>query len=46
MYQGLKAHNSTEKASENDIIPIGGLAPDIHVTGIINTMHEILCYRY
>lgn len=45
-YRGLAAHNSTEKASLTDIIPMGGLAPDIKVSEIIDTESDLLCYIY
>ena len=45
-YRGLAAHNSTDPASLNDIIPMGGLAPNIKVSEIIDTESDLLCYIY
>lgn len=46
MYTGKKRHNSTENASLDDVIPMGGLAPDVRVGDIIRTENGFLCYRY
>lgn len=46
MYTGKKRHNSTENASLDDVIPMGGLAPDVRVGDIIGTENGFLCYRY
>ncbi|KAL8831722.1 MAG: hypothetical protein Q9191_000693 [Dirinaria sp. TL-2023a] len=45
-YRGLAAKNSTENAALDDIVPMGGLAPDIKVSDIIRTDTERLCYIY
>ena len=45
-YRGLAAHNSTERASLEDIILMNNLGPDIKVSEIISTESELLCYRY
>lgn len=46
MYTGKRRHNSTEDASLDNIIPMGGLAPDAKVGDIIGTENRLLCYRY
>ena len=46
MYKGKTRHNSTEEASLNDVVPMGGLAPDVKVRDIIGTENELACYRY
>ena len=46
MYRGKRRHNSTEDASLDDVVPMGGLAPDVKVRDIIGTETEFLCYRY
>lgn len=45
-YRGLAAHNFTDPASLTDVIPMGGLAPDIKVAEIIDTESDLLCYIY
>jgi len=46
MYKGKAAHGSKYEATLSDIIPMGGLAPDIKVSDILNTVSGMLCYRY
>lgn len=45
-YLGRAAHNSTQHASLTDVIPMGGLAPNINVFDIMETNSGLLCYRY
>ncbi|KAI9711766.1 MAG: hypothetical protein M1820_001911 [Bogoriella megaspora] len=46
-YEGLAAHNETNSsASLEDFLPLGGLAPDVRVSDIIDTQGNLLCYRY
>ena len=45
-YLGKAAHNSKQHASLTDVIPMGGLAPDINVSDIMDTDSGPLCYRY
>ncbi|KAK4694932.1 hypothetical protein P7C71_g2727, partial [Lecanoromycetidae sp. Uapishka_2] len=45
-YVGKAAHNSIDLALDSDILPMGGLAADIQVSGILTTQTELLCYRY
>ena len=45
-YIGKAAHNSTEKASLADVIPMGGLGPDVTVRKLMNTEGGALCYGY
>lgn len=46
VYSGKTSHNSSKDASLDDIIPMGGLAPDTTVGNIIDTQSGVLCYRY
>lgn len=45
-YRGRAGNYSSETASLDDILPMGGLAPDIPVSDIIKTEGDTLCYRY
>ena len=45
-YHGLTANNSTKPGSLKDVVPMGGLAPDVIVSDIINTYTDLLCYAY
>ncbi|MCJ1229643.1 hypothetical protein MMC12_006312 [Toensbergia leucococca] len=45
-YAGRLLRNSTQRASLNDIIPMGGLAPDITIADMMETESGLLCYRY
>lgn len=45
-YSGKAARNSTNQALITDAIRMGGLAPDIQVSEILDTQTELLCYRY
>lgn len=45
-YVGSAAHDSQEQASLTDLIPMGGLAPDVRVQDIISTQAGELCYNY
>lgn len=45
-YAGVAETNSTVKASLDDLLPMGGLAPDVSVAKIMKTESELLCYRY
>ena len=46
VYSGKRSHNSSEDASLDDVIPMGGLAPDTTVGSIIDTESGLLCYSY
>ena len=46
MYTGEKRHNSTKNAALDDIMPMGGLAPDVRVGDMIGTENGLLCYKY
>ncbi|KAI9683473.1 MAG: hypothetical protein M1822_006013 [Bathelium mastoideum] len=46
-YEGSTGHNETDNsASLDDTLPLGGLAPDVKVSDIIDTQGNLLCYRY
>lgn len=45
-YGGKPSPKSTGVATLDDILPMGGLAPDIQVREIMETEGNILCYRY
>lgn len=45
-YGGVAETNSTVKASLEDILPMGGLAPDVKIAKIMETESELLCYKY
>jgi len=45
-YEGRAGRNEDRNASLNDIIPMGGLAPDIKVADIMNTNAGIFYYKY
>jgi tyrosinase len=45
-YAGYAFHNTTQPASLEDVISLGGLAPSITVREIIDTGSGYLCYRY
>jgi tyrosinase len=46
MYEGLAAHKTARNASIEDVIPMGGLAPDARVKDIMDVQAGILCYCY
>jgi tyrosinase len=45
-YIGKAATDSSEKASLEDSMPMGGLAADIKVLEVMSTESDLLCYRY
>ena len=45
-YQGVAAHGESNKASMEDLLLMGGLAPDIPVSHVLDTEGDFLCYRY
>lgn len=45
-YVGKSSHDSLSKATIEDIIPMGGLAPDVKVSEIMGTESGLLCYKY
>ena len=45
-YLGVAETNTTGKASLADLMPMGGLAPDLKVSHIMSTESDLLCYRY
>ena len=45
-YTGKAAYESSEEASLTDVIPMGGLLPNIQVAYIMSTETDLLCYRY
>jgi tyrosinase len=45
-YDGVTAHHMQERASLDDVLRMGGLAPDVAVAEIIDTHSGLLRYRY
>ena len=45
-YLGAAETGSTQQASMEDAVPMGGLAPNIKVSDIMATDSALLCYRY
>lgn len=45
-YVGNASLDSEDRASINDILPMGGFSLDIHVSAVMNTESDFLCYRY
>jgi tyrosinase len=45
-YTGKARSDSEDAASLSDVLPMGGLAPDMHASDVMNTESELLCYRY
>ncbi|KAL2217410.1 hypothetical protein M432DRAFT_516476, partial [Thermoascus aurantiacus ATCC 26904] len=46
-YSGEAAYvDDSKDATLDDLIPLGGLAPDVRVRDIIDTESGLLCYRY
>jgi len=45
-YEGRAGKDNNDSASLSDVIPMGGLAPDITVAEIMSTEAGILCYEY
>ena len=45
-YEGSAGNHAATNASLEDIIPMGGIAPDIKVVDILDTESGILCYKY
>jgi tyrosinase len=45
-YAGIASHGSEEQASVDDILLLGGLAPDIAVSQVLDTVGGLLCYQY
>ena len=43
---GKAAQNSVHLALASDVLPMGGLAANVHVFEIMNTRTGLLCYRY
>ena len=43
-YDGYASHKSEEEASLDDVIPMGGLGPDVFVKDIMDTRAGMLCY--
>jgi hypothetical protein len=46
MYMGSIKPRSKQQASLDDIISIGGLAPDIKVSELMDVRSGIFCYTY
>ena len=46
MYTGSFKPRSEEQASLDDIVSIGGLAPDVKVSEIVDVRSDIFCYTY
>ncbi|KAH8596220.1 hypothetical protein B0O99DRAFT_571195 [Bisporella sp. PMI_857] len=45
-YTGKSRNGSVEMAAMSDILPMGGLAPDMTVSTVMDTESEFLCYTY
>jgi tyrosinase len=45
-YTGKARSDSKDAASLSDVLPMGGLAPDIRASDVMNTESDFLCYRY
>ena len=45
-YAGKAAHESEERATLDDVIPMDGLALNIQVKRIMSTTSDFLCYKY
>ncbi|WQF83004.1 Putative tyrosinase copper-binding domain, di-copper centre-containing domain superfamily [Colletotrichum destructivum] len=46
-YGEIKKHEAVTQTSLSDAISIGGImAPDIHVSDVMSTESDLLCYRY
>jgi tyrosinase len=45
-YSGKARYGSEERASIHDVLPMGGLAPDIPVSEVMSSESDLLCYRY
>lgn len=46
MYTGSLKPKSEERASLDDMISLGGLAPDVKVSEIMDIRSGIFCYTY
>ncbi|KAF2749222.1 monooxygenase [Sporormia fimetaria CBS 119925] len=45
-YSGVRAHGSEEMAEVTDLLDMGGLAKSVHVSDILRTDGDFLCYTY
>jgi tyrosinase len=45
-YLGVAETNTTRKSSLEDLMPMGGLAPDVQVSHVMSTDAGLLCYGY
>jgi tyrosinase len=45
-YTSVASHGSEEQASVKDVLLLGGLAPNITVLEVLNTVGGLLCLQY
>jgi tyrosinase len=45
-YRGASAHNSTSRATLDDLLPLGGLGENLSARDVMSTETDLLCYRY
>jgi len=45
-YGGLASHKSKERGSVDDVLLMGGIAPNIAVAQVLDTQGDVLCYQY
>ena len=45
-YTGKARSDSKDAATLSDVLPMGGLAPDMRASDVMNTESDLLCYIY